>query len=178
MTTSSFSLHYVQTADDMRAEFRRMRREGGRDWSRLVFALLMSWLAINSVMSGYGWLTSVLTTLAALYFWISPAPLIWLFYLWALKHYRDLEVSIEIDERSLVSLREGQKYGYRQYWSRLSRIEETDRGFEFAFDRDSYSTVQVPLKAFVDDAQRHQFREFLTQHAPPAAEWHGLSDEV
>lgn len=177
MATPTFSLHYVATTDDLRAEFRRMRREWGRDWIRRAGALFMAWMAINSVTSGYGGLTSALITLAALYFWISPPPLVWLFYFWALKHYSDLAVSIEIDERSLVSLREDQKYGYRQYWSRLSRIEETERGFELAFDGNSYPTMHILKKAFVDDAQRHQFREFVTQHAPPAAEWHRQRNE-
>jgi hypothetical protein len=137
----------------------------------------MAWMAINSATSGYGSTLILLTTLSAIYLLIPTPLLLWPFVSWMLRNYGDVEVSIEIDERSLVSLREDQKYGYRQYWARLSRIEETDRGFDFAFDGDSCSTVQVPFKAFVDDAQRHQFCEFLTRHAPPTAEWQRRSTE-
>jgi hypothetical protein len=177
MSTPAFSLHYVQTADDMRADFQRMRRDYGRSWFRIAAALLTTWMAISSVTSGYGWSSTLITTLAAMYFWVSPSPLIWLLYYGALIRCSDLKVTIEIDKQSIVSHREDRKSGYRQSWPRLSRIDEFNHGYELTFDDQSYAPMQVPFKAFVDDAQRHQFCEFLTRHAPPTAEWQRRSTE-
>jgi len=177
MSTPVFSLQYVATADDLRAAFRRMRREYERSWFRFGSALFMGWFAFKSITAGYGWLATLFTTLATIYLRLPTPPLMWLFYVWTLKRYSDLEVSVEIDERSLVTLTPNQGYGYRKHWSRLTRVGESELGFELFFDGESVASAQIPFKAFVDDAQCDEFRQFLRQHAPEKTEWRILNCE-
>jgi hypothetical protein len=171
MSTAPLELDYELTNDELRESFNRLESRIRPSWFRRLAACLVLWLVIDGWERHEWWFTVILLVLT-LHLWTFPR---WLYSFARLimtlapRWPSSRVIHIETDDRGLHVRIPPHKVSQRYWWSRLSGVEQTEFGIELYFDKQKWSQLEIPWKAFTSDDQRREFIELVNMHLPHAS---------
>ena len=168
MTEPLLTLEYEMTLSDVRAEFRRMDRRSSSfvlRFCKCLLGLVVLCLAVRAWQDGRFWIVTF-CLLGGVYFVYRRQILhLWLLSMIA-RTYGTSTIRLAFDDRGILFRNCAHRFGQRQWWSRLTKCEEVDGGFEMSFDGKDYPSLRIPPRAFVDDDKRGTLRSLIEQHLP------------